>query len=66
MWDGEAWVSHDGVVPMGEKDCMGFGGATLTPDHRVYDGNGWEEAQNADATVVVGWATANMPDAEYH
>ena len=66
LWDGEAWVSHDGVVPMGEKDCMGFGGAVMTPDHRVYDGHGWEEAQNADTLGAISWATTNLPYEEYH
>ena len=38
----------------------------MTPDHRVYDGHGWEEAQNADTLEAISWATTNLPYEEYH
>lgn len=62
LWDGENWVTHDGVVPMGEKDCINFGGVELTPDHKVYDGVKWEQAQYADVAGVTSWAIGNLPD----
>ena len=64
LWDGETWVTHDGVVPMGEKDCIDFGGVDMTPDHKVYNGIKWEEAQYADVTEVTSWAIGNLPDTE--
>lgn len=64
LWDGENWVTHGGVVPMGEKDCINFGGVELTPDHKVYDGVKWEEAQYADSSEVTEWAIRHLPDTE--
>ena len=64
LWDGETWVTHDGVVPMGDKDCIDFGGVDMTPDHKVYNGTKWEEAQYADVTEVTSWAIGNLPDTE--
>lgn len=62
LWDGEAWVNHDGVVSMGEKDCIDFGGVMMTPDHKCFDGHKWEQAQYADVTEVTNWAIRNLPD----
>lgn len=64
LWDGENWVSHGGIVPMGEKDCINFGGVDMTPDHKVYNGIKWEEAQYADSAEVTGWAIRHLPDIE--
>ena len=36
LWDGEEWVSHDGVVCKGEKEVITYGGLTATPDHLVW------------------------------
>lgn len=36
LWDGEEWVSHDGVVCKGEKAVITYGGLTATPDHLVW------------------------------
>jgi DNA polymerase len=36
LWDGEAWVSHDGVVYRGERDVITYHGLTATPDHMVF------------------------------
>ena len=36
LWDGEAWVHHDGVVFKGEKEVIEYEGLTATPDHLVY------------------------------
>jgi hypothetical protein len=62
LWDGENWVTHGGVVPMGEKDCIDFGGVQMTPDHKVYNGIDWEEAQYADSSEVKEWAIRHLPD----
>lgn len=40
VWDGLAWVSHDGVVYQGYREVMTYDGLTATPDHRVFLANG--------------------------
>jgi DNA polymerase bacteriophage-type len=36
VWDGEAWVSHEGVVFSGEKDVIEHDGVLATTKHIVY------------------------------
>lgn len=38
VWDGVEWVSHEGVVYMGEKDVITYDGLTATADHEVWVG----------------------------
>ena len=40
VWDGVEWVSHDGLVYMGEKEVVEYDGITATPDHEVYTESG--------------------------
>ena len=35
LWDGEEWVSHDGVMYKGEREVISYEGLTATPDHMV-------------------------------
>ena len=41
LWDGESWVSHDGVIFKGEREIITYEGLTATPDHLV-----WVEGQS--------------------
>ena len=41
IWDGEEWVSHEGVIYKGEKEVITYDGLTATPDHLV-----WIEGQS--------------------
>ena len=41
LWDGESWVSHDGVIFKGEREVITYEGLTATPDHLV-----WVEGQS--------------------
>lgn len=41
VWDGEAWVTHHGVIPQGEKAVMEAWGVTATPDHEILTAHGW-------------------------
>jgi len=43
LWDGEKWVSHDGVLNKGQRECDAFCGTWLTPDHEIYFGDTKEE-----------------------
>ncbi len=36
VWDGDHWVSHEGVVFSGDQDVMHYQGITATPDHEVF------------------------------
>lgn len=44
VWDGTEWVSHDGVIDKGAKECVNVCGVWLTPDHEVLTDDGWREA----------------------
>ncbi len=36
LWDGENWVSHEGVVFKGEREVIEYEGLRATPDHLVW------------------------------
>lgn len=36
LWDGEAWVSHEGVINKGRGEVITYGGLTATADHLVW------------------------------
>ena len=36
VWDGESWVSHEGVVCNGERPVIEWDGVVATPDHKVW------------------------------
>lgn len=36
LWDGENWVTHDGVIYKGEREVLTYEGLTATPDHLVW------------------------------
>lgn len=36
VWDGEEWVTHEGVLYKGERDVITYDGLMATPDHFVY------------------------------
>lgn len=38
VWDGVAWVRHDGVVRRGFRRTMTYEGLAATPDHLVWNG----------------------------
>ena len=43
LWDGEEWVSHEGVIPQGEKEVLTAQGLTATLDHEILTERGWQE-----------------------
>lgn len=61
LWDGEAFVAHEGLIDKGERECIEFNGVTMTPDHKVFDGKKWEEAQNADESQCANYAERRLP-----
>lgn len=44
VWDGEEWVSHDGVAWRGFKKTIQLLGVTVTPDHLIKTWRGWVSA----------------------
>lgn len=61
LWDGEAFVAHEGLIDKGEQECIEFNGVTMTPDHKVFDGHKWEEAQSADESQCASYAERRLP-----
>ena len=43
VWDGEEWVTHQGVIPQGEKATIRAWGVDATPDHEILTEHGWRE-----------------------
>jgi len=43
VWDGEEWVTHQGVVPQGEKEVLTAHGISATLDHEILTEHGWVE-----------------------
>lgn len=41
LWDGEAWVVHDGLIRQGNKFTVPVDGVHMTPDHEVLTNEGW-------------------------
>ena len=44
LWDGEEWVTHDGLLEKGVKPVVSVAGIELTPDHLVLIGQTWTPA----------------------
>lgn len=66
LWDGEEWVCHQGLADNGIKTTLSLCGAWLTPDHLVWSGTQWLEAQSvvADKNIlsqVLATAAENSP-----
>lgn len=45
VWDGEEWVTHQGVVYQGHKEVHRVNGVGATPDHEILTEHGWQEWQ---------------------
>ena len=46
LWDGDSWVCHNGLLKNGCKETLSLSGLWLTPDHLVWSGTEWREAQS--------------------
>lgn len=60
LWDGEEWVSNEGLVRKGIKEVICLNGVWMTPDHEVLTTKGWVRAsqseglERADARIPAG------------
>jgi len=43
LWDGKEWVTHQGVIPQGEKEVITAWGLDATADHEILTEHGWRE-----------------------
>lgn len=55
IWDGDKWVSHDGVVYQGCRETIDFGGVRITSEHKVLINDNWTCASD----TTYGNATAS-------
>ena len=59
VWDGIAFVSHDGATCQGEREVIHYAGLIATADHRVWTEEGWKTfGQCAAEQVAIGVAGA--------
>lgn len=46
LWDGEQWVSHEGLINKGIQEVINIDGVLMTPDHKVLTQEGWKNASS--------------------
>ena len=59
IWDGDAWVTHDGVSHNGTQEVVEWAGQHVTPSHRIFDGSQWKTVMSLDEHTSDGclnWA----------
>lgn len=59
LWDGYAWVKHNGVFNPGAKDTIELDGLSVTPDHLIYTTEGWTRAEKCEGLYR---ARVQLPD----
>jgi len=66
VWDGEEWVSHEGLLDQGIKDTLHLDGIRITPDHLVNMNGSWREARQLVSSPdsfrqALATGSANLP-----
>ena len=46
LWDGEVWVTHQGLIPKGVQKTINIDGINLTENHEVLTESGWQKASS--------------------
>lgn len=46
VWDGVDWVTHQGLLHKGVKECIQLDGIWMTPDHEILCENQWFESES--------------------
>lgn len=54
LWDGEQWVSHEGLINKGIQEVINIDGALMTPDHKVLTQEGWKTASSCSGLEKLG------------
>lgn len=47
IWDGDEFVSHEGLIDQGSKSVIRVDGLLMTPDHRILTEEGWMRCSEA-------------------
>lgn len=66
IWDGEEFVCHNGLAMNGYRETLNLSGLWLTPDHLVWSGREWKEAESVEQdeytlSRALGTAAENLP-----
>jgi len=59
IWDGVAWVAHEGLCFKGYKHTIPLNGVEMTPNHRVLTTEGWKDASQCEG---LDGAAVRLPD----
>ena len=59
LWDGNAWVKHDGLINKGLQEVINVDGVLMTPDHMILTEEGWKHAKDTNGT---GRPAVRLPD----
>lgn len=54
LWDGEQWVSHEGLINKGIQEVISIDGVLMTPDHKVLTKDGWKTASSCSGLEKLG------------
>lgn len=66
LWDGQEWVTHQGVISKGVRPTINVCGTEVTPDHLIRTGQTWTQAQQLVSnkqllTQALEVGSANLP-----
>ena len=64
LWDGTAWVRHDGLIHQGKKEVLRYQGLAATADHEILTEHGWQEwsaVLTAPSRFQSALASATLP-----
>lgn len=66
LWDGQSWVTHQGVIAKEVRPTINVCGIEVTPDHLISIGNSWKPASQLVSskqflTQALEVGSANLP-----
>jgi len=66
LWDGQSWVTHQGVISKGLRQTINVCGAEVTPEHLIRTQQTWLPAKQLVSnkrllTQALGVGSANLP-----
>ena len=61
LWDGVAWVSHEGLICQGMKETISVDGLRMTPEHKILTREGWVRADESEGFI---WENVSLPEAQ--
>ncbi len=59
IWDGEAFVHHEGVISKGRRETICVNGIQMTPEHMILTEGGWRSCGECDG---LDWKAFSLPD----